>query len=280
MWAGRCTIVCVALLDQRVAHWFETNRRDLPWRTADPWGVYVSEIMLQQTPVTRVLPAWQAWCTRWPTPTDLADDSLGEAIRMWGRLGYPRRAKRLHEAAVVMRDEFAGDVPDTEQELRRLPGVGEYTAAAVAAFAYGRDSTVVDINVRRFLIRVLTGADPAPTYSAAERAIICALPIDIPRPLWAAASMEFGALVCTARSPQCPQCPLADLCEWVPSGSVRRTQTYEGTDRQARGAVLEVLRAGPVSDFKWHDAAQLQRALDGLLADGLIVRDQQWSLPR
>ena len=92
--------------------------------------------------------------------------------------------------------------------------------------------------------------------------------------------MEFGALVCTARSPQCPQCPLADLCEWVPSGSVRRTQTYEGTDRQARGAVLEVLRAGPVSDFKWHDAAQLQRALDGLLADGLIVRDQQWSLPR
>jgi endonuclease III len=162
----------MAVVDRAIVQWFEQNRRDLPWRRSDPWGVYVSEIMLQQTSVARVLPAWHAWVERWPTPGALADDSVGEAIRMWGRLGYPRRAKRMHEAAVVMRDEFAGRVPDTEADLRRLPGVGEYTAAAVAAFAYGRDTTVVDINVRRFLVRLLTGRDPAPSYSAAERALI------------------------------------------------------------------------------------------------------------
>ena len=270
----------VGFLDRTVAAWFAENRRDLPWRGSDPWGVYVSEIMLQQTPVARVLPAWLAWQARWPTPTALADDSVGEAIRAWGRLGYPRRAKRLHEAAVVMRDRFGGRVPDTEADLRTLPGVGEYTAAAVAAFAYGRDTRVVDINVRRFLVRVLTGEDPAPGYTAAERALISALDVEVPAPLWAAASMEFGALVCTARNPDCGRCPLAQICNWVPSGRrTTRPQAYEGTDRQARGAVLATLRSGPVADFTWHDPDQLQRALDGLLADGLIVRGELWSLP-
>jgi A/G-specific adenine glycosylase len=270
----------MAVVDRAIVQWFEQNRRDLPWRRSDPWGVYVSEIMLQQTSVARVLPAWHAWVERWPTPGALADDSVGEAIRMWGRLGYPRRAKRMHEAAVVMRDEFAGRVPDTEADLRRLPGVGEYTAAAVAAFAYGRDTTVVDINVRRFLVRLLTGRDPAPSYSAAERALIESLAINVPRPEWAAASMEFGALVCTARAPACDRCPVASGCDWVPTGErTTRPQGYEGTDRQARGAVLEVLRQGPVAEFEWHDADQLHRALEGLLADGLIVRNGLWSLP-
>lgn len=270
----------VAVLDQIVTQWFTQNRRDLPWRRSDPWGVYVSEIMLQQTPVTRVLPAWHAWLDRWPTPTDLANDSVGEAIRMWGRLGYPRRAKRMHEAAVVMRDAHHGRVPDSETELRRLPGVGEYTAAAVAAFAYGHDTTVVDINVRRFLVRLLTGHDPAPSYTAAERALIESLTIGVPRAEWSAASMEFGAMVCTARAPRCEVCPLNELCDWVPTGArTTRPQTYEGTDRQARGAVLSQLRQGPVARFEWHDAEQLQRALDGLLADGLIVRGDVWSLP-
>lgn len=277
---GLCCNWVVPVLDRLVVAWFEQNRRDLPWRRSDPWGVYVSEIMLQQTPVNRVLPAWLAWLERWPSPTHLADDSVGEAIRMWNRLGYPRRAKRLHEAAVVMRDEHGGRVPDSEAELRRLPGVGEYTAAAVAAFAYGRDTTVVDINVRRFLVRVLTGEDPAASYTAAERALIGSLEIEVPRPLWSAASMEFGALVCTARNPRCDACPLADMCDWVPSeGRQGRTQTYEGTDRQARGAVLAVLREGPAVEFAWHDAVQLQRALDSLLADGLIVLGDVWSLP-
>ena len=271
----------MALLDRTVAQWFASNRRDLPWRSSTPWGVYVSEIMLQQTPVSLVLPAWHAWLQRWPEPAALADDSVGEAIRAWGRLGYPRRAKRLHEAAVVMRDRFGGKVPATEEDLRTLPGVGEYTAAAVAAFAYGREAVVVDVNVRRFLTRLLTGDEPAPTFTAAERALAEQVhaALEIPSPTWAAASMEFGALVCTARAPKCDQCPLAQACDWVPGERTTRTQTYEGTDRQARGAVLEVLRQGPADTFDWHDPAQLERALAGLLEDGLIVRDRQWSLP-
>jgi len=272
----------MALLDRIVSDWFAENRRDLPWRESDPWGVYVSEIMLQQTPVSRVLPAWHQWRQRWPTPSALADDSVGEAIRAWGRLGYPRRAKRLHESAVIMRDRFGGEVPADEATLRELPGVGEYTAAAVAAFAYGRDSIAVDINVRRFLVRIKTGRDPALTYSAAERALAKDVveALDVPSPLWAAASMEFGALVCTSRNPACAVCPLATMCDWVPGERITRTQAYEGTDRQARGAVLEVLRSGPADTFDWHDQDQLERALAGLLSDGLIVRTDRWSLPQ
>jgi A/G-specific adenine glycosylase len=272
----------MALLDRRVTEWFGEHRRDLPWRSSTPWGVYVSEIMLQQTPVNRVLPAWHAWLGRWPTPTALADDSQGEAIRAWGRLGYPRRAKRMHEAAVIMRDRFAGEVPSELADLLTLPGVGEYTAAAVAAFAYDRDSIVVDVNVRRFLVRVLTGGEPALSYTAAERALVEQVHanLEVPAPQWAAASMEFGALVCTARAPRCDSCPLADVCDWVPTGRrTTRPQAYEGTDRQARGAVLAVLREGPADEFEWHDPDQLQRALESLLSDGLIVRGQRWSLP-
>ena len=272
----------MALLDRIVSDWFAENRRELPWRESDPWGVYVSEIMLQQTPVSRVLPAWHQWRQRWPTPSALADDSVGEAIRAWGRLGYPRRAKRLHESAVIMRDRFDGEVPADEAVLRELPGVGEYTAAAVAAFAYGRDSIAVDINVRRFLVRIKTGRDPALTYSAAERELAKDVveALDVPSPLWAAASMEFGALVCTSRNPACAVCPLATMCDWVPGERITRTQAYEGTDRQARGAVLEVLRSGPADTFDWHDQDQLERALAGLLSDGLIVRTDRWSLPQ
>ena len=272
----------MAHLDRIVTEWFAEHRRDLPWRTSTPWGVYVSEIMLQQTPVVRVLPAWHEWLRRWPTPAALADDTPGEAIRAWGRLGYPRRAKRLHEAAVIMRDRFGGEVPADEADLLSLPGVGEYTAAAVAAFAYGRDAVVVDVNVRRLLVRVLTGGDPAPSFTAAERTLAAEVhaDVEVPAALWAAAAMEFGALVCTARNPDCANCPLAEVCNWVPTGQrTSRPQAYEGTDRQARGAVLAVLREGPADAFEWPDAEQLQRALDSLLADGLIVHERQWSLP-
>lgn len=272
----------MAQLDRIVTEWFAEHRRDLPWRSSTPWGVYVSEIMLQQTPVSRVLPAWHDWMRRWPTPTALADDSPGEAIRAWGRLGYPRRAKRMHEAAVIMRDRFGGKVPDDEADLLSLPGVGEYTAAAVMAFAYDRAAVVVDVNVRRFLVRAMTGGEPAPSYTAAERALAEQVhaDLDVPAAQWAAASMEFGALVCTSRNPDCANCPLAQMCDWVPTGQrTSRRQGYEGTDRQARGAVLAVLREGPADGFEWHDQEQLQRALDSLLADGLIVRERKWSLP-
>lgn len=265
-------------LDRRLADWFGANRRELPWRGSNPWGVFVSEIMLQQTPVSRALPAWTGWLERWPTPTDLADDSPGEAVRVWDRLGYPRRALRMHAAATIMRDRHDGEVPTTEEDLLALPGVGEYTAAAVRAFAFGQPAVVVDINVRRFLCRVLTGRDPAPSYSAAERALAehMVASLDVPQPEWAAASMEFGALVCTARNPACDTCPLSDLCHWAPSGYAARPRPrYEGSDRQVRGLVLAAAREAPVADVAhlWHDQDQLQRALESLHSDGLLVHD-------
>lgn len=271
----------MAPIDRVVCDWFAQHRRDLPWRRSHPWGVYLSEVMLQQTPVVRVLPVWDQWLRRWPTPTELAGESVGEAIREWGTLGYPRRAKRVHEAAVIMRDEFGGQVPDTEQALRQLPGVGQYTAAAVAAFAYQRDTVVVDVNVRRFLSRLLTARDPAPSYTAAERALAERVhaQLEVPAPQWAAAAMELGALVCTARDPSCPACPLAQQCDWTPGPRRSRSQGYRGTDRHARGAVLATLRKGPAKSFDWPDTAQLRRALTGLQADGLIVRSGSWSLP-
>jgi A/G-specific adenine glycosylase len=278
--------------------WYRQNKRDLPWRRpeAGAWGVLVSEFMLQQTPVSRVLPVYEAWLSRWPEPRDLAAEPSGEAVRAWGRLGYPRRALRLHAAATAIARQHGGIVPPAYEELRALPGVGDYTAAAVASFAYGRRHAVLDTNVRRVLARAYGGAQyPATAVSAAERELARRI---LPEQAadaaaWAAASMELGALVCTARTPRCEQCPLAALCKWRESGypehtgPARRGQTYAGTDRQCRGALLAVLRAAhaPVEAdalfAAWPDEAQRGRALQGLLADGLAVRtaDNQYRLP-
>ena len=286
----------------RTLHWYDTNARDLPWRRPDctPWGVMVSEFMLQQTPVTRVLGPWHAWTERWPTPAALAAAPTGEAVRMWGRLGYPRRALRLHRAAQAIVDDHDGQVPATVEALRALPGVGDYTAAAVASFAYGRRAVVLDTNVRRVLARVAVGqAQPPPNVRVTERALAAAhLPKDAPRAArWAAASMELGALVCTARSPRCQECPLLDLCSWSRAGRPAdgyrpRTQSYEGTDRQCRGAVLAVLRDAdvPVATTElrraWpahssRDPGQFERALATLADDGLVagVGNGPWALP-
>ncbi|WP_228488833.1 A/G-specific adenine glycosylase [Raineyella fluvialis] len=291
-----------AVVVTRVLAWYAENARDLPWRRPDcsPWGVMVSEFMLQQTPVARVLDPWRAWMGRWPQPAALAAEPSGEAIRMWGRLGYPRRALRLHAAARAIVESHAGAVPHTETALRALPGVGEYTAAAVAAFAYGQRTVVVDTNVRRLLARLVDGTPQAPPHPrAAERSLAAAhVPEDPQRAAdWAVASMELGALVCTARSPRCEACPLADLCGWRHAGHpegtyVSRTQTYEGTDRQCRGALLALLRdvPGPVAtdqlqrewpDHRARDPDQFARALAGLARDGLIapVGGGHWTLP-
>ncbi|MFD2797538.1 A/G-specific adenine glycosylase [Promicromonospora vindobonensis] len=274
-----------------VVHWFDGAARDLPWRAPDrtPWGVLVSEVMLQQTPVVRVEPAWCAWQEQWPTPADLAGAATADVLRAWGRLGYPRRALRLQECARVVVERHDGVVPSTEAELRELPGVGEYTAAAVLAFAYGKRSVVVDTNVRRVLARAVGGtALPAPSYTAAERALATALAPegDTEAARWAAASMELGALVCTAKAPKCGACPVADLCAWHQAGSPedahaarRRTQAWAGTDRQARGRVMAELRqaAEPVDrallTSLWHDPLQLDRAIAGLVEDGLAEQD-------
>ncbi|GAB2690590.1 HhH-GPD family protein [Thalassiella azotivora] len=274
-----------------VLDWYAENARDLPWRAPDatPWGVLVSEVMLQQTPVARVLPVWREWVDRWPRPADLAAAAAGDAVRHWGRLGYPRRALRLHAAATAVRDRHDGRVPDEHDTLRALPGVGAYTAAAVAAFAFGRRHAVVDTNVRRVHARAVTGAAlPAPTLTAAEtRLAVDLLPDDPPSgppvsPRWGVAVMELGALVCTARAPRCGQCPVAHACRWnalgrpAHDGPARRGQAWHGTDRQVRGRLLAVLRdaPGPVPasalDAAWPDRAQRERCLDSLLDDGLV----------
>lgn len=272
----------------RVLAWYEEHARDLPWRRpeATPWQVMVSEFMLQQTPVERVREPWRLWVERWPTPAALAAVPSGEAVRAWGRLGYPRRALRLHRAAVVIADEHDGEVPAEREQLLALPGVGSYTAAAIASFAFGRREVVLDTNVRRVLARVGGGvAFPAAGQTVAE--VTAASAFVPPEPAraarWAVAVMELGALVCTARSPRCDACPLQDLCAWraaghpVWDGPPRKGQRYAGTDRQCRGALLAVLRSSdePVELAElaaaWPDDLQRRRCLASLTADGLVA---------
>ena len=277
---------------------FDDHGRDLPWRepSASPWAVLVSEVMLQQTPVVRVLPVYREWLARWPTPRDLAVDSPAAAIRAWSRLGYPRRALRLHAAATAITAGHDGIVPNEVEDLMRLPGIGEYTARAVAAFAFGQRTPVVDTNVRRVLCRVVRGRDePREPATKADRAELAALlPAEPARAArFSAAVMELGALVCTARSPSCERCPLADRCRWrlagSPVGSARRAvQTWHGTDRQVRGMIMAALRdsTGPVPVDSLFgvgvDADQLGRSIESLLADGLVVRHDgaHLALPR
>jgi A/G-specific adenine glycosylase len=272
-----------------VLDWYDEHQRDLPWRrtSASAWSVMVSEFMLQQTPVVRVLPVHEAWLDRWPTPADLAAEEPGEAVRAWGRLGYPRRALRLHAAATTIRDVHDGAVPSSYDELRALPGVGDYTAAAIAAFAFGQRQVVLDTNVRRVLARTVGGVElPAPSVTKAERAMAAdLLPEDEPTAAtWSVAVMELGALVCTSSRPACERCPVTALCAWHAAGRPaydgppRKVQAYAGTDRQCRGRLLGVVRdaegAVPASRLEraWPEPVQRERALASLLADGLLVR--------
>jgi A/G-specific adenine glycosylase len=267
-----------------VLAWFDEAARDLPWRIdPQPWRVMVSEFMLQQTPVTRVLPVFEAWMDRWPTPAALAADEPGDAVRAWGKLGYPRRALRLHASATAIVERHGGEVPDELDDLRALPGVGDYTAAAIASFAFGQRHVVLDTNVRRFVARTVQGVEfPADSLTAAERALAADLLPEHDADRWAAATMELGELVCTAKSPRCGTCPIDDRCAWnvagrpAHTGPPRRGQAYAGTDRQARGRLLDVLRASdaPIAkaalDAAWSDAEQRERCLASLLADGLV----------
>ena len=288
----------LARVHPAVLHWYAAHARPLPWRApgTSAWGVYVSEIMAQQTPVARVAPIWREWLHRWTTPAALAAATPGDAVRAWGRLGYPRRALRLHAAAQAMVKHHDGQVPGTVSELLGLPGVGAYTAAAVACFAHGIPVPVVDTNVRRVLARAVTGAAlAAPTLTAAETALAAAaLPQDTADALvWNVAVMELGALVCTARAPGCAGCPIRAHCAWQaagcppPTGPARRGQAWAGTDRQARGVLLQVLRecstpvAAAALAAAWPDDAQRERCLDGLIADGLVepLPRRRYALP-
>lgn len=272
-----------------VLDWYAAHARELPWRGAgaSPWSVMVSEFMLQQTPVARVLPVHDAWLRRWPTPADLAAESTGEAVRAWGRLGYPRRALRLHAAAEVIVARHGGEVPASYDDLRALPGVGDYTAAAVATFAHGRRHVVLDTNVRRVLARAVSGVEfPGRATTKVERELAAGLlpEDDLTAATWSVALMELGALVCTAARPRCGSCPLAAACAWrgagypAYDGPPRPAQAWAGTDRQCRGRLLGVVRDAegvvPVHrlDAAWPDATQRERCLTSLLEDRLLVR--------
>lgn len=270
--------------------WYSRSARDLPWRRTEfhdrfgAWGTLVSEFMLQQTPVNRVIPHLDAWLDRWPTPPAMAAATPAQVVQQWANLGYPRRALWLHRAAIEITEHHAGQVPRDVNALLALSGVGEYTARAVAVFSYGDRHPVVDTNTRRVLARAIDGrSHPGPAARRDLAAMDALLPTGASESAaFNAAMMELGATVCTARAPKCEQCPIVAQCAWVASGRPdtgdgrRRQARYEGSDRQARGAVLKALRAADDSAVPldavihdWSDAAQRDRAIDSLIADGL-----------
>ncbi|RSX58092.1 A/G-specific adenine glycosylase [Bifidobacterium samirii] len=289
--------------------WWETNARDLPWRfgRATPWGVLVSEVMSQQTQMSRVVPYWTDWMRRWPDAASLAAAPTADVITAWGRLGYPRRALRLQECARVVADDCDDVLPRTYDELTALPGIGDYTASAVMSFAYGERIAVIDTNIRRVLSRAFLGVESrGGAASPAERDLAWRmLPGGTDRVgvgdadcigggdadaaarsvVWNQAVMELGATVCTAKTPLCDDCPIAAECAFLATGrpglGERRTrprQRFAGTDRQVRGLVLDALRALPAGgilprervDALWNDPVQLGRCVASLDEDGLI----------
>ncbi len=282
-----------------VVDWFGEHARDLPWRRPgfSAWGTLVSEFMLQQTPVSRVVPVLEAWLERWPTAADLAAAPPAEVLRAWGRLGYPRRALALRACAAAIAERHGNRVPDDVDALLALPGVGDYTARAIAVFAHGSRHPVVDTNVRRVLARAVAGAalPAAPNARRDLPAMAALLPEDlVAQRAFNAGVMELGAIVCTVRSPRCGECPIAGSCAWRAAGypppdgpPARRQARFEGSDRQRRGLVLAELRAadGPVADERLAavlpDPEVRRRVLAGLETDGLAQREPRgWALPR
>ncbi|MEJ1088802.1 A/G-specific adenine glycosylase [Microbacterium sp. Mu-80] len=282
--------------------WYESDARDLPWRRREfadrygAWGTLVSEFMLQQTPVARVIPHLQAWLERWPSPAAMATATPAQVVHQWANLGYPRRALWLHRAAVQVVEKHGGVVPREVSDLLALSGIGDYTARAVAVFHYGDTHPVVDTNTRRVIARFIDGrsqpASPSPRDLVRMGELLPGARGEAA--VFNAAMMELGAVVCTARAPRCEECPVAAQCAWLSAGRPdtgdrrRRQPRYEGSDRQARGAVLRMLRDAPdhvlgadlvVPD--WPDAVQRDRAIDSLIADGLVeASDGVLALPR
>jgi A/G-specific adenine glycosylase len=265
--------------------WYGANARDLPWRrVSDPYGVLVSEIMLQQTQVPRAASAWVAFVERFPTVAALAAASPADVLTAWAGLGYNRRAVNLHRAARVIMAEHDGRVPDDLDALRALPGVGEYTARAVLAFAFGQDAAPVDTNVARVLARAVAGSPltPAAARAVAERV----LPEGRARD-WGQALMDLGSGTCVARVPRCHVCPIATSCAWLARPgrpdparrAARASAPFEGSDRYHRGRLVEALRRSAVPRSALRAAAgldtpaRLERLVAGLVEDGLA----EWS---
>lgn len=289
----------------RILDWYAAHARALPWREPETtaWGVLVSEVMLQQTQVARVWEPWLAWMKRWPGPAELAAAKASEVLIMWGRLGYPRRALRLHETAKAVVADHGGTLPADPELLLQLPGIGEYTAAAVSSFAFEIPEVVIDTNVRRVHARIFSGQGAAaPSLTAAERRLATALMPDTTTAAgiaqantWNVATMELGALICSARAPKCEQCPVFQQCAWVAAGKpepevVTKSQPWNGSDRQVRGAIMGVLRAQGAIDVATLQATveatgrlgrhvpeppQWDRAVSGLVTDGLAVLTEE-----
>ncbi len=267
--------------------WGESRLRDLPWRrTQDPWAILVSEVMLQQTSVARVLPKFDAFIDRYPRPADLAEAPLGDALMLWEGLGYPRRCRNLRDAAVVVQRAHGGRVPDDIDALLALPGIGPYTARAVLAFAFGRDVAVVDTNVARLLSRIVG----EPMKLAVTQGLADDLVPEGRSWEWNQIMMDFGATLCTARAPMCDRCPLSRSCAWggdtdrpdpamATQGTSRPQPKFEGSDRQARGRVLRAVAQQPLRDDEVFaamnmidDVDRAKRLLGQLLDEGLVVR--------
>jgi A/G-specific adenine glycosylase len=260
--------------------WAPSGWRDLPWRrTRDPWAVLVSELMLQQTQVSRVVPKWQAFITRWPTAAACAAASQGEVVRAWSGLGYNRRAINLHRCAVAVAARHGGAIPADLPALLALPGVGPYTARAVLAFAFGRDVGILDTNAARVIARAAAGRPVAPT--ALQRMADEVVPTGRGWE-WNQAVLDLGATVCAAARPACGACPLTDVCAWRRAGGpdpavrARAQGAFAGSDRQARGRLVEALRRGPITDVARacgypHDPERAARIVDGVVADGFAT---------
>ncbi len=267
-----------------VLRWGAEVRRDLPWRqTRDPWRILVSELMLQQTQVARVIPKYHGFLDMFPTASDCAEGSAADVVKLWAGLGYNRRAINLHRCAVQIVNDHGGSVPSTLPELLSLAGIGPYTARAVLAFAFEADVAVVDTNVARVLAR------QAGTTFTAKEVQACA---DELAPLgdgwaWNQSLLDLGATVCTKRNPACGECPVAQTCQWrgdgpdpaVGSAGVSGKQsTFAGSDRQGRGRLVDKLRVEPVAEIDladvmgWPDEPdRAARVAAGVIADGLAV---------
>lgn len=258
-----------------VLAWGAHRMRDLPWRRErDPWRILVAEVMLQQTQVDRVVPKWQAFLAAYPTPRRCAQAPLGDLLRLWQGLGYPRRARNLHAAATEVVATHRGRLPASLDALMALPGIGPYTARAVLAFAFEHDVAVVDTNIARVLARVIgERLAPKQAQSAADDLV----PVGEGW-IWNQVIMDLGAMVCRP-VPRCSECPVGEACAWhragLPSpdpaagsaGVSTKQARFEGSDRQRRGRILAAVGAGPrpASDFD-------ERIVDGLVADGLVRR--------
>ncbi|MGC1511305.1 MAG: A/G-specific adenine glycosylase [Acidimicrobiales bacterium] len=282
---GRLKPLQRALLD-----WGGEVRRDLPWRaTRDPWAVLVSELMLQQTQVARVVPRWEAFLSRFPSAPVCAAAPVAEVVQAWAGLGYNRRALNLHRSAQTVVDRHGGELPRDLEALLALPGVGPYTARAVLVFAFEQDRGLVDTNAGRFLARAAMGRSLA---RGEAQSVADGLVPEGHGWAWGQAVFDLGAMVCTRRVPSCGACPLQAHCAWANAGfpapdpvvgsagvSVPQS-TFAGSDRQGRGRLVDALRRGPVSYVDlatvmgWPDDVSRARLVaDRVVADGLATRD-------